>query len=183
MSNWTVTINKEEYEFDMFSEAVRMMKTAIKQHICINTDVFNTEANIFTPDVFFFNKQQTGDLYDEDIIAHKRMSLLMYAFMHRDADDSKKCANRALKGDIHYSGKDPYDDELTIDIVKTDDEIKLDIVHFDQFDEEYLRSNAFIFDDQDKDYYFKSHQIISTWAMEDKTSRKIDIDVSLKKTA
>ena len=35
MSNWTVTINKEEYEFDMFSEAVRMMKTAIKQHICI----------------------------------------------------------------------------------------------------------------------------------------------------
>lgn len=47
MSNWTVTINKEEYEFDMFSEAVKMMKTAIKQHICINTDVFNTEANIF----------------------------------------------------------------------------------------------------------------------------------------
>lgn len=45
MSNWTVTINKEEYEFDMFSEAVRMMKTAIKQHICINTDVFNTEAS------------------------------------------------------------------------------------------------------------------------------------------
>ena len=44
MSNWTVTINKEEYEFDMFSEAVKMMKTAIKQHICINTDVFNTEA-------------------------------------------------------------------------------------------------------------------------------------------
>ena len=44
MSNWAVTINKEGYEFDMFSEAVRMMKTAIKQHICINTDVFNTEA-------------------------------------------------------------------------------------------------------------------------------------------
>ena len=107
----------------------------------------------------------------------------MYAFMFRNADDSKKYANRALKGDIHYSGKDPYDDELSIDIVKTEDEIKLDIVHFDQFDEEYLRSNAFIFDDQDKDYYFKSHQIISSWAMENKTSRKIDIDVSLKKTA
>ena len=104
----------------MFFEAVRMMKTAIKQHICINTDVFNTEANIFDPDVFFFYKQQAGGLYDEDIIAHKRMSLLMYAFMYRDADDSKKFANRALKGDIHYSGKDPYDDDLSIDIVKSE---------------------------------------------------------------
>ena len=83
--------------------------------------------------------------------------------------------------DIHFFGKNEYDEELKIDIKSLPEEVILDITHFDGVkDETYLHSNAFIFDDPGKVYYFNSHQIITTTPKEKNLGKVVDISIQLR---
>lgn len=104
-----------------------------------------------------------------------------HLFIWRGADYSKDNAIKSLKGDIHFIGKNEYDEELKIDIESSFEEVILDITHFDGVkDKTYMRSNAFIFDDPNKVYYFNSHQIITTTPKEKNLGKVVDINIQLR---
>lgn len=70
---------------------------------------------------------------------------------------------------------------MKIDINSLPQEVILDITHFDGIkDETYMRSNASIFDDPSKVYYFNSHQIITTTPKEKNLGKVVDISVQLR---
>lgn len=181
MHKWILNVNEETFEFDNFNDAVTMLKAEISKHMEVNEDIFGREGEPFTPDTFLSCKYVYGTISDEEIVVQTRMSMLCRSFIWRGADYSKDNAIKSLKGDIHYFGKNEYDEELKIDIKSLPEEVILDITHFDGIkDETYMRSNAFIFDDPNKAYYFNSHQIITTTPKEKNLGKVIDFNVVLK---
>ena len=61
------------------------------------------------------------------------------------------------------------------------DEVVLDITHYNGIkDETYMRSNAFIFYDSNKKYYFNSYQIVTTTSKEKDLGKIVNIDISLE---
>ncbi len=181
MAKWILTVDNETFDFNNFTDAVTMFKAEISKHMEANEDIFGREGEPFTPDVFLSSKYDDGTISDEEIVVQTRMSMLCKSFMWRGANDSKENAIKSLKGDIHYFGKNEYDEELEIDIESLPEEVILDITHFDGVkDQTYMRSNAFIFDDPNKVYYFNSHQIITTTPKEKNLGKVIDFNVVLK---
>lgn len=181
MAKWILTVDNETFEFDNFSDAVTMLKAEISKHMEVNEDIFGREGEPFTPDVFLSSKYDDGTISDEEIVVQTRMSMLCRSFIWRGANYSKDNAIKSLKRDIHFFGKNEYDEELKIDIKSLPEEVILDITHFDGIkDETYLRSNAFIFDDPGKVYYFNSHQIITTSQKEKNLGKVVDISIQLR---
>ena len=181
MAKWILTVDNETFEFDNFSDAVTMLKAEISKHMEINEDVFGREGEPFTPDAFLSCKYDDGTISDEEIVVQTRMSMLCRSFIWRGANYSKDNAIKSLKGDIHFFVKNEYDEELKIDIKSLPEEVILDITHFDGVkDETYLHSNAFIFDDPGKVYYFDSHQIITTTPKEKNLGKVVDISIQLR---
>ena len=181
MTKWILTVDNETFDFNNFNDAVTMLKAEISKHMEINEDIFGREGEPFTPDVFISSKYDDGTISDEEIVVQTRMSMLCRSFIWRGANCSKDNAIKSLKGDIHFFGKNEYDEELKIDIKSLPEEVILDITHFDGIkDETYLRSNAFIFDDPNKLYYFKSHQIITTSQKEKNLGKVVDIGIQLR---
>ena len=181
MAKWILTVDNETFEFDNFNDAVTMLKAEISKHMEINEDIFGREGEPFTPDAFLSCKYDDGTISDEEIVVQTRMSMLCRSFIWRGANYSKDNAIKSLKGDIHFFGKNEYDEELKIDIKSLPEEVILDITHFDGVkDETYLHSNAFIFDDPGKVYYFNSHQIITTTPKEKNLGKVVDISIQLR---
>lgn len=181
MSKWILTVDNETFEFDHFSDAVTMLKAEISKHMEVNEDIFGRDGEPFTPDAFLYCKYVDGTITDEEIVVQTRMSMLCRSFIWRGADYSKDNAIKSLKGDIHFISKNEYDEELKIDIESSSEEVILDITHFDGVkDKTYMRSNAFIFDDPNKVYYFNSHQIITTTPKEKNLGKVVDINIQLR---
>lgn len=182
MNKWFLTIDNEAVEFDNFNDAVAMLKAEISKHMEMNEDVFGEEGEPFESGAFFFSKYEDGTITDEEIVVQTRMTMLCRSFLLRGADLSKDNAMKSLKGDIHYLGKDEYDDELEIVVLSSPEEVILDIAHCDGIENRtYLRSNAFIFDDSNKEYYFNSHQIVTTTSKRKNLGKVVDINVRLSK--
>lgn len=181
MAKWILTVDNETFEFDNFSDAVTMLKAEISKHMEVNEDIFGREGEPFTPDTFLSSKYDEGTISDEEIVVQTRMSMLCRSFIWRGADYSKDNALKSLKGDIHYYGKNEHEEELKIDIHSSKDEVVLDITHYDGIeDETYMRSNAFIFDDSNKKYYFNSYQIVTTTSNEKDLGKIVNINISLE---
>ena len=181
MAKWILTVDNETFDFNNFSDAVTMLKAEISKHMEINEDIFGREGEPFTPDVFLSSKYDNGTISDEEIVVQTRMSMLCRSFIWRGANYSKDNAIKSLKGDIHFFSKNEYDEELKIDVKSLPEEVVLDITHFDGAkDETYLHSNAFIFDDPDKEYYFNSHQIVTTTSKEKDLGKVVDINIQLR---
>ena len=181
MAKWILTVDNETFNFDNFSDAVTMLKAEISKHMEVNEDIFGREGEPFTPDAFLSCKYVDGTISDEEIVVQTRMSMLCRSFIWRGADYSKDNAIKSLKGDIHFIGKNEYDEELKIDIESLPEEVILDITHFDGVkNKTYMRSNAFIFDDPNKVYYFNSHQIITTTPKEKNLGKVVDINIQLR---
>ena len=143
--------------------------------------IFLEEKENRLPRIHFFCKYNDGTISDEEIVVQTRMSMLCRSFIWRGAGYSKDNAIKSLKGDIHFVGKNEYDKELKIDIESLPEEVILDITHFDGVkDQTFMRSNAFIFDDPNKVYYFNSHQIITTTPKEKNLGKVVDINIQLK---
>ena len=178
MTKWILNVNFETFEFTNFQDAVTMLKAEISKHMEINEDIFGRQGEPFEPDAFLDTKYDDGTISDEEIAVLTRMRLLCRSFIWRGANYSKDNAIKSLKGDIHYFGKNEYNEELSIDIKSLKDEVILDITHFDGIrDKTYMRSNALIFDDPSKVYYFNSHQIITTTPKEKNLGKVIDFNI------
>lgn len=183
MTKWVLTINKDSYEFGHFADAVAIFKTKISDYIEENKDVFDRDGMPFAPGAFFSGKYDDGTITDEEIVVQIRTSMLCGSFIWKDANRSKENANKSLKGDIHYEGQNEFDEELTIDITASSDEMTLNITHFDGVkNKTYLRSNALIFDDPSKEYYFGSHQIVTTSSKRSELGKIADYDICLRKS-
>ena len=181
MTKWILNVDFETFEFTNFEDAVTMLKAEISKHMEVNEDIFGRQGEPFAPDAFLGSKYDDGTISDEEIAVQTRMCMLCRSFIWRGANYSKDNAIKSLKGDIHYFGKNEYDEELSIDIKSLKDEVILDITHFDGIhDETFMRSNALIFDDPNKMYYFSSHQIVTTTHKEEDLGKVVGINISLK---
>ena len=121
---------------------------------------------------------------DEEIVVSQRMEMLLNSFMWPQAKDQKQDALRAIKNDINYSGKieEDYVETVSIQITKNDNEISFSgIFNEDEEDETFLNTNAFIFDDDNKRYYFKSHQEVVASHTPNKLGEVADLDLVLKR--
>lgn len=181
MTKWILTTNSESYVFDRFVDAVAVFKTKISNYIEENKDVFDRDGMPFAPGAFFSGKYDEGTITDEEIVVQIRTSMLCGSFVWKDAEHSKENAIKSLKGDIHYEGENEFGEKLRIDIKTSPEEVLLEIAHFDGIrDETYMRSNAMIFDDPSKEYYFASHQIVTTSSKRSELGKVVDIDIRIK---
>ncbi len=181
MSKWILRTNSESYVFDRFVDAVAAFKTKISNYIEENKGVFDRDGMPFAPGAFFSGKYDEGTITDEEIVVQIRTSMLCGSFIWKDAEHSKENAIKSLKGDIHYEGENEFDEKLRIDIKTSPEEVVLDITHHDGVkDETYMRSNALILDNPSKDYYFESHQIVTTSTKRSSIGKIADLEISLK---
>lgn len=180
MDKWILMIDEDKYEFNKFSDAIYMLKAEIIKHIEVNDEAYTNGGEPFLSGAFFFYKYDQGTITDEEIVVETRYKMLLRSLITRDLEYSKKDAIKSIKGNINYSGKNEFDEELKIDVQSKPNEISLDIIYNEGFDDEaYLHSNAFIFDDPTKEYYFISHWIINTSSRHN-IGKVVDIKIRLK---
>ena len=180
MGKWILMVDENKYEFDKFNDAISMFKAEIIKHIEVNDEAYTDGGEPFSTGSFFFYKYDKGTIKDEEIVAETRMKMLFRSLIIRDLDYSIENAIKSIKGNINYSGKNEFDDELKINIKSKLREISLDIIYNDGTDDEnYLSSNAFIFDDPSIEYYFLSNWIINT-SRRHNIGKVVDIKIRLK---
>lgn len=95
---------------------------------------------------------------------------------------SKKDALNIIKKNIRYNGinhNKEFDEKLSLSIEKKDSEIIYESF-LDDGDETFLKTNAFIFDDHEKTYYYKSHQIVVASTKKDVLGTNVDCDIVLE---
>ena len=95
--------------------------------------------------------------------------------------------NRIKHGPIIYHGKiEEFPAELNVSIEYSEDEITVGFEHFDESGEKtYLKTNAFVFKDSGKAYYFKTHQIIRVVNREYRhlLGTSVDLDLTLTRAS
>ena len=182
MKKWVLEINSKTTEFVNFKDAVTKMKDEIFNHIKTNEDVFWSEGMPFAAEAFFSWKYDDGTITDEDIVVDTRTNMLCRSFIWKDAENSKENVLLSLRKSIHYYFENTlFQRKLIINIDLLSNEVKMDISHYERNNEEtYMRSNAFIFDDASKEYYFKSHQIINSSDKKEDLGKQININILLK---
>lgn len=183
MNKWIVTSSNLEKSFDCFSDAVVFFRGVIINYIKTNKDIFVHNCMPFQPGAFFFYKFNDGVITDEEIVIEYRITNLLNTFECSEKS-LNEFVNNALNKSIKYRGIiDKIEEELIINADKSQDEIKLEIIDNDLHedgDNTYLYTNAFIFNDEHKEYYFNSHQVINTSDKPENLGKSVDLIISLK---
>lgn len=159
MYSWIVTQDREALRFESFQEAVEYYRKTLENFYKSNDhDGFGIALYPFDVGSFFSYKYDQELITDEEIITDARMGRLMYyLFWLNDVEN----LNRIKHGPINYHGEiEEFPAELSVSITYSKDEITAGFEHFENGEKTFLKTNAFIFKDSGKAYYFKTHQII-----------------------
>lgn len=182
MHSWVVTTNQDTYSFAFFGDAVNCFKKLIKDYIRSGDDIFINDCTPFQVGCFFSTKYDNGEITDEEIAISTRVDMLLNCLMWHEPKYSKKDALNIIKKNIRYNGinhNKEFDEKLSLSIEKKDSEIIYESF-LDDGDETYLKTNAFIFDDHEKTYYYKSHQIVVASTKKDVLGTNADCDIVLE---
>ena len=189
MNKWLMTLNDVKIEFDNFNNALSSFLKEICEYFWNHAYSNKNEPNIFVfdstcmPDAvdrFFYYLNDERIITDEEIVMEARLRMLCSYFL---CDNPKDIKNNALKSinkpiDYHYK-----DEEIGFQVdIKVDyspEEIAAEL-KADSGDS-YLYTNAFIMDDENKKYFFKSHQVCDTSSRESDLGKAADLDISLEK--
>ena len=179
MKKWKLVINNEVEIFDKFLDAFKVFKNTINNHIFASEDAYDKNGLPFSVSSFFYHLQDEGTITDHEIVVHYRLNALLDTFQCEDIAVNKECALKCIKNDISYHGEiEEFEESLDIEINLSKDELKVDITLHD-VDITYLKTNAFIFDDENKEYYFKSYQVVTTSDCLENIGKSVDLDMTL----
>ena len=179
MKQWILTTNGETQVFDEFLNAVHQLKNTIHKHVDFNKDVYGITCLPDGVGAFFGYKFDEGIGTDEEIVIEARLNQVLDSLHCEDPAINKEYIQKYVKKEIHYHGEiEEFDEKLDINTTLSNDEFVVDIV-LDDADITYLKTNAFIFDDENKTYYFKTHQIINTSSNPNDLGKVVDLDASL----
>lgn len=186
MSKWIVNLNDEQFEFESFLDGVNYFKNKIKDHFQqYNYDGDDTKLVVYTqrcvPDFvgyFLEGDYKDLDILDEEIILDTRLSMLMQYMFCLNIKEVKDAAKKIISKPIKYHGENnEYGSLLDVDISPSTDELVVNLKGEDM----HLKTNAFIFDDENKTYYLDSHQECLTSHNPDHLGVYVDFNISLTK--
>ena len=181
MDRWKIEYDNITKYYENFSDAVDYFRSCIYNYIIENDEIFAKSCIPFQPEVFYHYKFENGIITDEEIAVGVRAKRLLdtLSFPSDCLKDNDSIKNILIK-DIHYTGCiEEFYENVKVNATKSKDEIVLELIHFD-VEETYLKTNAFIFDDCKKDYYFDSHQIINTTSNHTNLGKHVDLNITLK---
>ena len=188
MNKWIVTKDGIKEEFLNFKDALNIFLNEIADHIWYNSScnrdeendwVYNDCSIPFAVGVFFNSKYDERTITDEEIVLESRLHMLLGHLMSKDANEIKDNAFKVLKHSLIYQGAE-MDTKINIKVDLDPNEVVVDITA-DDGDESYLRTNAFVMDDDSKTYYFRSKQYVVTAHNPKNLGKEISLDIKLEK--
>lgn len=179
---WIVSNNIRDEYYNDFNRAVFAFKVMIIHQMRTQKDIYDQYGLPMEVGCHFAYKYDEGLVDDNDLIGFSRLMMLCSA-LKKDYLDINKCndfASSRVKGNVNlHSEIEEFEESVDLDIKRHKDEIILDVKV--NKDETYsIFTNAFLFKDNTKDYYFKSHQFITTSNNPDDLGKPMNIDVTLK---
>ena len=190
MNKWIILNNGKEYTFDNYEEALKSFLITISDHLweySFNNKkdgamhVYDYSTLPDNIDVYFDYKYGERTITDEEIVLENRLKMLLDYMLSKNPKEKKENTLKSFKQSVYYKGEEKeISTKVVIDIDYKEDEAVVDL-RCDDGDETYFKTNAFIFDDVDKTYYFKSHQIVTTSSIKEQLGEVVDIDVELRK--
>lgn len=190
MNKWIILNNGKEYTFDNFEEALKSFLITISDHLweySFNNKkegavhVYDYSTLPDNIDALFAYKYGERTITDEEIVLENRLKMLLDYMLSKNPKEKKENTLKSFKQSVHYKGEEKeISTRVEIDIDYKEDEVILDL-RCDDGDETYFKTNAFIFDDVNKTYYFKSHQIVTTSSIKEQLGEVVDMDVELRK--
>ena len=175
--------NKDNIEvFDDFNKAVFVFKEEIYHHMCINRNVFDIYNLPEDIGCHFAYKYDEGTISDDELVAFSRSIMLLDTFngKYEKIAKTKRYVLKRIKNDINvHSEIDEFEEEAAVSIAVSNNEVNLNLEILKD-EPSYLRTNAFIFDNKKREYFFKSHQFINTTTKPEELGKVVDIDLSLR---
>lgn len=180
MLQWIVQTEEFQQKYESFEEAVATFRQIIREYIEGNEEIFGCDSTPFQVGAFFGYKYDEGIISDEEIVASTRLDNLLNSFRFRDREKAEKIAITMMPRDIDYEGEtEEFGEKLTIRVTHHDPQIEAVVIHDDGQNQTYLETNAFIFDNPDMVYSYKSHQIINTTWKEGNLGKVVDLFVRI----
>ena len=161
---WVIKNQDIVQYFDDFNKAVEVFRESVFNYIIHHRNVFYENNVPSDVDFIYSYKCEEGLINDEEIVAFTRLQLLFqtinddYKGHINKRDIILKTINKEIK--LH-SEIEEFNESVDISIKPLNNEIVVDL-RIDDKQKPFLKTNAFIFDDDKKDYYFKSLLIIRT---------------------
>lgn len=190
MNKWLMTLNNEKIEFDNFNNALSSFLKEISKYFWEHAYINKDATNVFVfdsacmPDAlggFFYHLNDDRIITDEEIVLEARLRMLCSYF---GCDDPKDIKSNALKSinksfDYHYEDEEiGYQVDIKVDYSPEEIVTELKAGYGDS----YLHTNAFIMDDENKKYFFKSHQVCNISSRKSDLGKVADLDITLEKT-
>ena len=188
MNKWLMILNSEKIEFDNFENATSSFIKEIHKYFWKHTyaNKESTDVKVFDseccPDElgsFFYYLYSEAKITDDEIVLDSRLRMLLSSFINKNPKDIKNNALKVISRPYYYHYEDDeigYFIDIKIDYSK--DEI---ILESSADEDSYLQTNAFIMDDENRKYYFDSHQICNTSNKGSDLGKTADLSISLEK--
>lgn len=157
---WMIEIDDETIEFDSFYKAIRVLRNKIEQYFMSEINIFNYKEHQLIPfDVIsmIHSRYDLKYLDDEDVVIIHRLNELLNCFLYSDIIEAQNGAISAIRNEYNYHKTNQYNCDLKVHIDKYNVDIKLD----SDGEKTHLTTNAFVFNDPNKEYYFDSYQILN----------------------
>lgn len=185
MDKWVVSYNGIDRYYDTFQDAVECFRSEIRRFVgFIDKELFIGDPLPFDAGCFFSYKSDESTITDEEIVVWDRLQTLLGSMHIRKSQEcSDYCSNKMRKSINYHGAIEEFGEELDIRIIRSEDEIKAEIKHQDGEEETFVITNAFIFRDDQKIYYYKTHQVIRATNVKDDylLGTRVDLDLSLKR--
>lgn len=127
---------------------------------------------------YFSYKYDERTITDEEIVIDQRLEMLLDFLKCQDTKDLKENTLKVIKKPIHYHGEiEEFEQTVDINVDLLKDEVVVSL----ESDGDYLKTNAFIFDNQDKTYYFDCSATCHTSTKEEDLGKVVFLDITLTK--
>ena len=127
---------------------------------------------------YFSYKYDERTITDEEIVIDQRLEMLLDFLKCQDTKDLKENTMKVIKKPIHYHGEiEEFEQTADINVDLLKDEVVVSL----ESDDDYLKTNAFIFDNPDKTYYFDCTQTVHTADKPEDLGKVVFLDVTLTK--
>ncbi len=183
MDQWVVSCAGEEVFLESFEDAVRSFRTNIENYARSLNCPPCPEYIPFAVGAFFEYKSSEALITDEEIVVEYKLGMLLNSMCFPEADDCTHYNARRKYDPINYHGEiKEFEEKLDIKINCSEEEINVEILLDDNEDNIFLLTNAFIFQDTRKTYYYKSHQVVIICDSHEsyRLGTSVDADITLK---
>lgn len=178
--HWVLKCNESKKEYHSFEEA----KNAFRK--CVIDAIGDRDAYIdgvpFSFGAYFSGKHDSCTITDEEIVIVARTrSLLSFLLYRMESEELKSKIRKLIRKTYSYQGVDEFDVEASAQIERNPREITVNLEIDENGDANFLKTNAFLMDDEDKEYFFSAKEMISTSRNREKLGKIISSEISLSK--